>query len=95
MQQQSPTTSQHQQPSTLHDKAHPHAIFATVVSRQDDLVILRTENNQEIIWPKSKLPEGLRDGDEINLIASISPILELGKLDEHKAKQILEMMLNS
>lgn len=71
------------------------SVFATVISLNGDLVILRTENNQEIIWPLSKLPQPVHIGMELNLFASTSPILTTEKLDNEKAKKILEMILNS
>lgn len=78
-------------PSTQSNKS---SVFATVLSIKRDLAILRTENNQEIVWPLSKLPKDITEGSELNLHATTSSILQQEKLDNNKAKKLLEMILN-
>ncbi len=71
-----------------------HGVFARVMSIKNDLAIVRIENGQEIVWPVSKLPEGVTADSEINLFATTSPLLTEEKLDNEKAKKILELILN-
>lgn len=72
----------------------PENFLQTVLDRfEDKLAVLKTENGQEFLWPRDRLPEGSKEGSVVYLEALLSPEKEAER--EKLAKKILNEILNS
>lgn len=70
-----------------------NSYLKVTLSRLDEsLAVLLTENNEEIKWPKNKLPDNLRVGDVFYLIAGKS--IDPSENKREITKIILEEILN-
>lgn len=62
-------------------------IIATTIDRfEGDKAVLKTEDNQEIIWPKSKLPQAAKEG--------ASFLIALSNSNDSDSKQLAKVILN-
>ena len=68
-------------------------IFSLVIDRfEEDKAILKTEDNQTIIWPKAKLPAGLKEGAALT-VAMVNDKIK-SEEDQKLAKDILNEIIN-
>lgn len=65
----------------------------TIDRFEGDKAVLKTEDNQEIIWPKDKLPENIQEGSVLRIAISSDSGAE--RADKELAKSILNEILNS
>lgn len=68
-------------------------IQATIDRFEDNKVVLRTDDSHDIIWPKSHLKEGLKEGDRVTL--TISNNAKASEVKEKLAKDMLNNILKS
>jgi exosome complex RNA-binding protein Csl4 len=66
-------------------------IKAKLLDFQKESALLQTEDNQKIIWPKDRLPENIKVGDDLKLRVLSAEQDEIGK--EELAKAILNQIL--
>jgi len=66
-------------------------IKATIDRFEGEKAVLKTEDNENIIWPKSKLPNGLKEGSSLMLAAIANK--NDGDADNKLAKDILNEIL--
>lgn len=64
----------------------------TIDQFNQNQVILKTEDNEIIIWPRHKLPENIREGSVLIFFIIESQNLEQEK--QQRAKDILNEILN-
>jgi hypothetical protein len=69
--------------------------FEVTIDRieDDDKVVLKTEDNDLIIWPKSKLPAGAHEGEVFSV--TIKDLQEKEKNGKALAKDILNEILGA
>lgn len=68
-------------------------IKLTIDRFEEDKAVLKTEENETIIWPKSKLPKNLNEGAK--LLFLITNNKEEEKLGKQLAKDILNEILDT
>ena len=68
-------------------------IKITIDRFEGNKAVLKTENNNEIIWPKDKLPEQAREGMVLNF--NIQNNAQAEKEKKELAKDILNEILNA
>jgi len=61
---------------------------ATVDRFEENLAVIRTEDGQEILWPKKDLPEDAKEGSAVRLNISTS------KSDEEERAKLAKTLLN-
>lgn len=61
---------------------------ATIDRFEGESAVIKTENSQEIIWPKNNLPEDAKEGTAIRLNLSTS------KTDEEERAKLAKTLLN-
>jgi len=64
----------------------------TIDRFEGDKAILKTKENQSIIWPKDKLPKNAKESSVLRI--TISSDLDLESTDKELAKDILNEILN-
>lgn len=69
------------------------SIKGTIDRIEDDFIVIRTENNQEILWPKNKIKKSFQEGDAVTVF--LSPDKEGTEDNKTLAKNILNQILNS
>ena len=67
-------------------------INLTIDRFEGDKVVLKTDDNNTIVWPKNKLPENIHEGQV--LVFSICDDKEAEKNGKQQAKDILNEILN-
>ena len=68
-------------------------IKGTIDRFEDNFIVIRTENNQELNWPKNKVKNDLQEGDAITLFLSSDK--QGTDHNESLAKNILNQIINS
>ena len=68
-----------------------YAINGVIECFEKDQAVIKLENNQELLWPIDKLPEGSREGGPIRLI--LSDLADDKQERERLAKTILNQIL--
>jgi len=68
-------------------------IKLTIDRFEEDKAVLKTEENETIIWPKNKLPKNLNEGAK--LLFLITNNKEEEKLGKQLAKDILNEILDT
>jgi hypothetical protein len=68
-------------------------IIITIDRFEGDKVVLKTNDNQAIIWPKNKLPKEAKEKDVLNF--SIGADDSATSEREERAKDILNEILNT
>ena len=64
-------------------------VIKGVIDRfEEDWAVIATEDHQEILWPKNKLPEGLKEGSSVSLAISDSLV------DQQEREALAKAMLN-
>lgn len=63
-------------------------IKAAIDRFEGEFAILKTEDNQEILWPIKNLPENSKEGTAVRLILSTS------KTDEEERAKLAKTLLN-
>jgi len=61
---------------------------ATIDRLEGNLAVIKTEDNQEILWPISDLPEGTKEGTAVRLTLSTS------QSDEEERTKLAKTLLN-
>ncbi len=61
---------------------------AAVDRFEGDSAVIKTEDGQELIWPKSELPEGAKEGTAVRLALSTS------QTDEEERAKLAKTLLN-
>jgi len=64
----------------------------TIDRIENEKAVLKTDNGETIVWPKTELPAELREGSVLNFTISDSPELEKNK--KEMAKNILNELLS-
>jgi len=78
-----------------HDAKISGFIMKGVIDRfEGDKAVIKTEDRQELIWPKDKLPSDLGEGDLIELAIGAADSLASGR-QEKVAKEILKQILHT
>lgn len=67
-------------------------IKASLIKFEGDYALIKIFNNQEIKWSKSKLPDNLKEGDTIYLLAQKEILPESN--NKNSAINLLEEILN-
>ena len=67
-------------------------IKLTIDRFEEDKAVLKTDNNQTIVWPKNKLPENVKEGSV--LAFKILTDEDSEKNQRNQAKDILNEILN-
>lgn len=67
-------------------------IKLTVDRYEGEKVVLKTEDNQTVVWPKNKLPEEINEGAVLIFEINHSSVAE--KENKELAKEILNEILN-
>jgi hypothetical protein len=68
-------------------------IIKGVIDRfEEDWAVIKTEDYKEILWPKVKLIDGLKEGSAVQLIMADEPIDQADR--EAMAKAMLNEILN-
>jgi hypothetical protein len=65
----------------------------TIDRFEGDKAVLKTEDNQTIVWPKNKLPQDVKESSVLNIVLSLDSHVE--DTDKKLAKDILNEILNS
>jgi hypothetical protein len=69
-------------------------IIKGVIDRfEEDWAVIKTEDYKEILWPKVKLIDGLKEGSAVQLIMADEPIDQADR--EAMAKAMLNEILNT
>jgi len=68
-------------------------IKITIDRFEGEKAVLKTDDNESIIWPRKKLPEGVREGTVIAF--NIGSDKEDAAKREQQAKDILNEILNT
>lgn len=63
----------------------------TIDRIEDDKVFLLTQDQESIVWPKSKVPSGAKDGDTLHF--SVKDLKEKNEGASQQAKDILNEIL--
>ena len=64
----------------------------TIDRFEEDKAVLKTKDNQTIIWPKDKLPKNAQEGSVLSLVISGSAAADADS--KELAKNILNEILN-
>ena len=68
-------------------------LLTLIIDRfEEDKAVLKTDDNQSIIWPKNKLPADLKEGSALTFAISEDKLKEAGSAK--LAKDILNEILN-
>jgi hypothetical protein len=69
-------------------------VLKIIIDRfEGEKAVLKTENNENIIWPKNQLPKNSKEGESLLFIITNSK--EEGESSKQLAKNIINEILNT
>ena len=75
-------------------KAESFVMKGVIDRFEGDKAVIKTEDRQELVWPKSKLPSDLGESDLVELIIGPADSLSAER-QEKVAKEILKQILHT